>query len=97
VFHTDIAKVDRDVANGCTHMLQASTPMFHLFFRCMLQACLSRCCIYLTHILQLFCLDVAHVCNGFQVFFRGFHKCFRHMFQVFHLPSDICCKCCIAS
>jgi hypothetical protein len=26
VFHTDIAKVDWDVANGCTHTLQVSTP-----------------------------------------------------------------------
>ena len=28
--------------------------------------------------LQVFHLDVAYVCNGFQIFFRHFRKCFKH-------------------
>jgi hypothetical protein len=34
-------------------------------------------------------------CNGFQVFFRCFCKYFKRLFQVFHLSSFVCCKCCI--
>jgi hypothetical protein len=58
----------------------------------------SRCCIYM-HVasiclvflgvsyvcLQMFHLDVVYVCNGFQMFFKRFHKCFRCLFKVFHL------------
>jgi len=35
----------------------------------MLQVCLSRCCIRFKRVLQVFYLDVAYVCNAFQVFF----------------------------
>jgi hypothetical protein len=27
--------------------------------------------------------------------FMCFCKCFRSIFQVFHLSLDVCCKCCI--
>ena len=69
----------------------------------------SRCCIYM-HVasicfkvfsrvlyvcLQVFYLDVAYVCNSFQIFFRCFSKCFKRLFQVFHLSSFVCCNCCI--
>jgi hypothetical protein len=71
VFHMDVAKVDRDVAYVamvvhlcCKHLL----PMFHLFFRCMLQEYLSRCFICFIHMLQVFYLDVAYACNGFKCF-----------------------------
>jgi hypothetical protein len=66
-------------------------PMFHLFFKCILQACLSRCYIYLAHMLQVFCLDVTHVCNGFQVFLQVLQtyvssilSTFRRMLQALH-------------
>jgi hypothetical protein len=48
---------------------------------------------YLYVELQVFYLDVAYVCNGFYVFSGVFFKCFRSMFQVFHLSSFLCCKC----
>jgi hypothetical protein len=84
VFHTDVAKVDCDVAKVdrdvayvaivvhvcCKHL----SPMFHLFFRRMLQVCLSQCCICFTHMLQVFYLHVVYISNGFQVFFC---KCFQ--------------------
>ena len=35
--------------------------------------------------LQVFYLNVAYVCNDFQMFFRRFCKCFRRLFQVFHV------------
>jgi succinate dehydrogenase hydrophobic anchor subunit len=30
--------------------------------------------------LQVFHLDVAYVCNDFQIFFKYFRKCFRRLF-----------------
>jgi hypothetical protein len=48
VFRTDVAKVGQDVAyvamfvHVCCKLLFS---MFHLFFRCMLQVCLSKCYI----------------------------------------------------
>jgi hypothetical protein len=35
--------------------------------------------------LQVFNLDVAYVCNGFQMFLGRFRKCFRRLFQVFYV------------
>jgi hypothetical protein len=52
--------------------------MFNLFSRLILQVCLSGCCKYFTHMLQVFYLDAVYVCNVFQVFFRCF-------IQMFHL------------
>ena len=61
-----------------------------------LQVCLSECCIYFTHILHVFYLDVAYILQWlFQVFLCVFCKCFRRMFQVFHLSSEACYKCLI--
>jgi hypothetical protein len=40
-------------------------------------------------------LNIAYVCNDFLMFFRCFHKCFRCLFQMFHLSSFVCCNCCI--
>ena len=55
--------------------------MFHLFFRCMLQVCLSGCCIYFTHMLQVFYLNVTYVLQWlFKCFFASvsdaYLKCF---------------------
>ena len=82
--------------NGCTRILQKFVPnVSSVFLDVLLQVCFFGCCICFTHILQVFYLDIAYVCNGFQVFFMCFCKCFRGMFQVFHLSLDVCCKCCI--
>jgi hypothetical protein len=68
VFRMDVVNVDQDVAyvamveHICCKRL---FPLFHLFFKRMLQVCLSGCCIYFKHMLQVFCLDVAYICNGF--------------------------------
>jgi hypothetical protein len=49
---------------GCMRMLQAHvSSVFSDVY--MLQVCLSRCCICFTHMLQVFYLHVAYVCNGF--------------------------------
>ena len=60
----DVAKVDREVSYVamavhvcCKRLFQ----MFHLFFKRMLQLCLSGCYICFTHMLQVFYLDVAYV------------------------------------
>jgi hypothetical protein len=97
VFHMDVAKVDQVVTYVVmvVHVCKLLFPMFHLFSRRMSQVCLfdvayvshiyckcsSRCCVYF--------------CNGFKCFFWCFCKCFRCMFQLFQMPSDVYCKCCI--
>jgi hypothetical protein len=60
----DVAKVYRDVAYIAMVVplcCKGLFPMFHLFFRRMLQVCLSKYCICFTHMLQVFYLDVAYV------------------------------------
>jgi len=46
----------------------------------MLQVCLSGRCIYFTHTLHVFYLDVAYGCNGFKCVLVVFFKCFISMF-----------------
>jgi hypothetical protein len=68
-------------------------PTFHLFSDVCCK-CVYLDVAYVSHIcLPVFYLDVAYVFNGFKWFLSVFCKCFRHMFQVFHLSSDVCCKC----
>jgi hypothetical protein len=62
-------------------------------YTCILQIYVSSVFMYVC--LQVFHLDVACVCNGFQMFSGHFCKCFRRLFQVFHLSSFVCCNCCI--
>jgi hypothetical protein len=99
VFHTDVAKVDRDVAYVVMVVLvccKSVSPMFHLFFSDIYckNAYLDVAYIF-THMLKVFYLDVVYVCNGFQVFISVFvsvsstcFKCFICLFfmlQVLHL------------
>jgi hypothetical protein len=60
-FHTDVAKINRDVCICCKSL----SPMFHLFFKCMLQVSLFGCCYIFAHMLQVFYVDVVYVCNVF--------------------------------
>ena len=72
VVHADVAKVDRDdafIAIVLHVRCKLLFLMFHLFFRRLLQVCLSRCCICFRTYIASFYLDVAYVCNCvFQVF-----------------------------
>jgi hypothetical protein len=70
-----------DVCSKCFYLDVAKVDL-NVAYICMLQAYIFkyfRC----SHILQLFYLNVAYVCNGFQVFFQVFCKCFRRMLQAF--------------
>ena len=94
MFHKDVAEIDSYVAHVlmvvhvcCKRLFQ----MFYLFFKCMLQVCLSRCCICFTHMLQVFYLHVAYVCNGFQVFLQVFQTYVLSILCVF----IVCFNCCI--
>jgi hypothetical protein len=80
VFHTDAAKVDRDVvyaAMVCTSMLQASIPsvpsVFQIYF--------ASVFIWMLHMFHAY---VASVLSGYCVCFvmvlRCFCKCFKRMF-----------------
>ena len=70
MFYTDVAKVNWDVAYVAmvVHVFCKFPNISSVFFRRMLQMCLSGCCICFTHILHVFYLDVAYICKGFQVF-----------------------------
>ena len=73
VFQMDVAKVDRDIAYVSMFVHVCCKSLLLLFYLCfsgrMLQVCLSGCCIYFTHTLHVFYLDIAYICNSFQVFF----------------------------
>jgi hypothetical protein len=56
------------------------SPMFRLFFKCMLQASLFGCCLcFRTYVAGVLC--GCYLC--LQCFSSVFFKCFRRMFQVF--------------
>jgi hypothetical protein len=94
-FHTDVAKVDHDVAYVAivVHICCKSlSPMFHLFFRCMLQVCLYGCCIYF-HTYVASVLSIYYVClqwflsvltNVSDAYFKCFICLFFCMLQVLH-------------
>jgi hypothetical protein len=87
--------------NGCTCMLKESIPNVSSVFRCMLQVCLSACCIYMLHMFTKVGQDIAHV---------GMTKyaCWKPLFQVFQVfqtyvanvlsgclkSRSWCCTCC---
>jgi hypothetical protein len=87
-FQMDVAKVDQDVAyvTMVVHVCcKGMLPMFHLCFS-------NACCKWVY-------LDVAYVSRMCLIWMLRmvamFFKCFQVVFQVFHLPSGICCNCCI--
>jgi hypothetical protein len=99
VFCIDVAKVYWDVAHVtmavhvcCKRLFQ----MFHLF----LDVCCK--CVYLdiAYVSHISCKCFMWMLHMFLMTFSSvlmcfFCKYFRHMFQVFHLFSDACCKCVI--
>jgi uncharacterized membrane protein len=87
-FHTDVAKVDRDVAYVamvvqvcCKHL----SPMFHLFFQMYVASAFIL-------MFKVFYLDIVYVCNSFSIIFASIlDACFKYfmclffMLQVLHL------------
>jgi len=65
-------------------MLQRFVPIFQRSI-CVSGRIVASVFIWILHTfhiyVEVFYLDITYICNGFQVFF----KCFRSMFQVFHL------------
>jgi hypothetical protein len=75
-------------------MLQVYVPnVLSVFSRRMLQVCLFRYCICFRHMLQVFDLDAAYVLQCFSNVSHVFLQVFQMHVSLFHLPSDICCKC----
>jgi hypothetical protein len=65
-----------------------------LFSGCMLQVCISRCCICLTHTLHVFYLDVALVAmvfKCFQLFFSSVSEaCFKYFIYLqIYVATDV--------
>jgi hypothetical protein len=98
VFCIDVAKVDWDICircNGYTCMLQAFVSNVSSIFSYACCKCFYLDVTYVLHIcLQVFLSGCRTYmfCNDFSSVLDIFRKCFRRMFQVFHLSSDICCK-----
>jgi hypothetical protein len=66
-----------------TYVANVCSQCFICVFRRMLQECLSECCICFTHMLEMFYVDVAYVCNGFKCFFRFFASVSDASFKCF--------------
>jgi hypothetical protein len=77
VFYLNVAKVNMRCCNGNIRMMQA----YVLIVSCVLDVLfqISSGCFKSSS-------SVAHVA-------MVIHACFKHMFQVFHLSSDVCCIC----
>ena len=58
----------------------------------MFQACVSNVSYVFRLMLQIFHLDVAKVDVDVAYVAMAIHACFKTMFQVFHLFSDVYCK-----
>jgi hypothetical protein len=64
---------------GCMHMLQAFVPNVSSVFQIIWTLHMF------THMLQVFYLDVAYVCNGFQLFFQVFQMNISSVLFVFFM------------
>ena len=62
-------------------------------YTCMFQACVSNASDVFRLILQMFHLDIVKVDLDIAYVAMAIHTCFKTMFQVFHMFSDVCCKC----
>jgi hypothetical protein len=66
-------------------MLQRSVPNVLSMFWIYCCKCVYLDVVYVfTYMLQVFYLNIAYVCNSFQVFFICFCKCFRAYFKCFN-------------
>jgi hypothetical protein len=109
VSHLNVSKVDREwfqvfffqmyVASVFIWMLHTfHTYVVNISSRCRICFawlvffwCFCKCFICL----HMYVVSVASECfkSRSRMFFECFCKCLRYVFQVFHLPSDVCCKC----
>jgi uncharacterized membrane protein YesL len=90
VFHTDVAKVDRNVVvvMVCTRMLQVyvhnDSSVFQTYIASVFISILHMFHTYVTSVLSGYCICLLWVSSVFQVFFTSVSSVFF-----------ICCKCCI--
>jgi hypothetical protein len=84
----DNAKVDRDVAMVVHVCYKGLLPMFHL---CFPNACCKYVYIDVAYVSHIRCMCFIWMLRMVAMVF----KCFQVFFQVFQLPSDYICNCCI--
>ena len=100
LFHADVSKVDRDVAYVVmvAHVrCKLLFPMFNLCFSDAFCNCVYLDVAYVSHICCMcFIRMLRMVAMVFKCVSGVFFKCFRSMFQVFQLPSNVCCNHCIS-
>jgi hypothetical protein len=82
----NVAKVDLN-AVYVAMVVHVCANVSSMFSDLLLQVCLYGYYIRFIHMMQVFYLDIEYVCNSYQVAFVYFCKCFRSIFQVFHLSS----------
>jgi len=67
--------------------------LFPMCFICFSNVCASVF-IWMLHMFHTYITSVLFGCYVcFTMVLRCFCKCFRYIFQVFHLSSNVCCKC----
>jgi hypothetical protein len=92
VFRMNVAKVDQDVAYVaigvhlcCKHL----SPMFHLFFRYLLQVCF----IWMLHMVHTYIASVLFgCCVCFAMATDVFSWCFQMYVTSVSIVSDVCCS-----
>jgi len=94
VFHTDVAKVDRDVPYVAM-VVHVCCKRLSQCFSCFSDVCCKFVYLdvaYVSHICcKCFYLDVAYVCNDFQLFLQVFQMHVSNVLSVFF----VCYKYCI--
>jgi hypothetical protein len=97
VFCMDVVKVDRDIAYVAMvvyALLQTSVLNVWSIFSDICCKCVCLDVAYVSHICcKCFLWMLRMCCNDFSSISCVFCKYFRRMFQMFHLSSDVCCKC----
>jgi hypothetical protein len=73
-------------------MFRVYVPNVSSVFQIFVASVLSGCCVCFTRMLQVFYIDVAYVCNGFQEFLTVLQVFQTHVASV-SAVSYICCKC----
>jgi hypothetical protein len=84
MFHWYVVIVSDECCNGCTRMLQRfirNVPS--VFFDVLVH--LSGYCIYFTHILQVFYVDIVYVCNVFRRMLQALHLDVSKVDRVLHM------------
>jgi hypothetical protein len=94
MFHRHVAnilcKCYKSRSGFYTYVASVCFQCFIYFF----QTYVASVFIWMLHMFHTYVVSIlTGYCICFTMVFKYFCKCFKYMFQVFHLPSAACCKC----